>query len=77
MELNFFLCVCASDHIGGQLHPNCTTCFIFGGSRSAKEVLQNSTPICTTAPWSWQLHRVLELGVLSCMHQPVQPKSLS
>ena len=34
-------------------------------SEAAKEVLQNSTYICTTAPWSWQLHGVLELGCLA------------
>jgi hypothetical protein len=32
------------------LHPNSTTWFIFGGFGAAKEVLQNSTSICTTAP---------------------------
>jgi len=36
-----------------------------GGVGVAKEVLQNSTPICTTAPWSWQLQGVLELGCLA------------
>jgi len=36
-----------------------------GGVGAAKEVLQNSTSICTTAPWSWQLHGVLELGCLA------------
>ena len=36
-----------------------------GGVGAAKEVLQNSASICTTAPWSWQLHRVLELGCLA------------
>ena len=36
-----------------------------GGVGAAKEMLQNSTSICTTAPWSWQLHRVLELGCLA------------
>jgi len=35
------------------------------GFGAAKEVLKNSTSICTTAPWSWQLHGVLELGCLA------------
>jgi len=36
-----------------------------GSSGAAKEVLQNSTFICTTVPWSWQLHGVLELRCLA------------
>ena len=28
-------------------------------------MLQNSIPIYTTAPWSWQLHGILELGCLA------------
>jgi len=36
-----------------------------GGFGAAKEVLQNYTPIYTTAPWSWQLHGVLELVCLA------------
>jgi hypothetical protein len=38
---------------------------ILDGFGAAKEVLQNSTSICTTAPWSWQLHGVLELRCLA------------
>jgi hypothetical protein len=40
------------------------TRFIFDGFRAAKEVLKNSTLICTASPWSWQLHGDLELGCL-------------
>ena len=36
-----------------------------GGVGVAKEVLQNSTSICTTAPLSWQLQGVLEPGCLA------------
>jgi hypothetical protein len=39
--------------------------FILRCFGAAKEVLQNSTLICTTAPWSWQLHGDLELGCLA------------
>ena len=44
---------------------NCLMELALGGVGVAKEVLQNSTSICTTAPWSWQLQRVLELGCLA------------
>jgi hypothetical protein len=39
--------------------------FILDGFGAAKEVLQNSTSICITPPWSWELHGVLELGCLA------------
>ena len=35
------------------------------GFGATKEVLRNSTSICTTAPWSRQLCRVSELGCLA------------